>query len=90
MLSGQSRASICSGLMDEMAPLLRDMLGALEKLAAQPDRRREFIEELAAMSRSKIAEAVDEVNAMELPLPHVDRRKAHHKRGASDGRRARG
>jgi len=55
--SGKSRASIVSGLMDEIAPVLQGQLDAFRKIAAQPDEAKKIIEGYANEGMAQIAQA---------------------------------
>jgi hypothetical protein len=71
-VSGQSRASICAEILNDVAPVMQEQLGALEKLRDVPEKAREHLENLAAASRQDIDQAL-------LELPAVDHRRKHHK-----------
>lgn len=71
-LTGQSKASICSEMLDNVAPVMAQQLDALEKLREMPERAREHLEELAAAAHRDIDQAM-------LELPSVDRRRKHHR-----------
>lgn len=78
-ISGQSRASICAEILDEVVPVLRQQLDAFEKLAAAPEQARELLARQAADAHRDIDAAVAAAMQRDLDLPHVDGRK---KRGA--------
>lgn len=54
--SGESRAAIVSGLMDELEPVIRGQLEAFRRIAARPEETRQHIQELANESMAKIAQ----------------------------------
>lgn len=74
-LSGDSRASICAQLLDDVVPVMQEQLDALEKLRAVPEKAREHLTQLAAAAHQGIDQAL-------LELPTVDRRRKHHKERA--------
>lgn len=75
-LSGESRAAIVSGYMDELEPVIRGQLEAFRKIADHPQEVREYVKDLADSARAKIAQA-------ELDL---DKPKQRRKRkGATSG-----
>jgi hypothetical protein len=57
-LSGESRAGIVSGFMDEIEPVIRGQIEAFEKIAARPEHARQQIEDYANAATATIAQAV--------------------------------
>lgn len=74
-LSCESRASICSQLLDDIAPVMQQQLDALERLREVPEKAREHLAQLAVASHQSIDQAL-------LELPSVDHRRKHHKERA--------
>ena len=62
--SGQSRASIVSELMDDIAPVIQGQLEAFERIAARPDQAREHVQAFANEATAMIAQAM-----LDLPAP---------------------
>ncbi len=57
-ISGESKASIVAGYMDEIVPVIRGQLEAFQKIAAAPEEARQHIQHLANESTAMIAQAV--------------------------------
>jgi hypothetical protein len=74
--SGQSRASIVSELMTDLAPVIRGQIEAFQKIAARPEEARQYITELANDSRAVIAQT-------ELEFDKAKRRRK--RKGANSG-----
>lgn len=55
-LSGQSKASIVSELMDEIAPVVQGQIDALKSLAASPEKARQYVQDYAAKATADIAQ----------------------------------
>jgi hypothetical protein len=56
-VSGQSKASIVSELMDDLAPVVLGQLEAFRAIAAKPEKVRQHVEALAAESIAQIGQA---------------------------------
>ena len=81
-VSGQSRASICAEMLEEVVPVLRQQLDAFEKLAALPEQARELLARQADDAHRDIDAAVAAAMQRDLELPHVDGRKKGARRVA--------
>lgn len=57
-LTGQSKASLASEMLDEVAPVIRGQLEALRKVAASPDEARRYVEDYAKRAMDEIAQSV--------------------------------
>ena len=57
-LSGQSKASIASEMLDEVAPVIRGQLEALRKVAAAPEQARQHVQDYAMRAVQEIAQTV--------------------------------
>jgi hypothetical protein len=55
-LSGQSKASVVSELMDEVAPVVQGQIDALLALKATPERAKQFVQDYAMRAMSEIAQ----------------------------------
>jgi hypothetical protein len=81
--SGQSRASIVSELMDDIAPVIQGQLEALEKIAARPDEVRAHVEALTASSEAQIAQLRMEFARSGVRGPDRKKRARRAARGAT-------
>jgi cytochrome P450 len=66
-LSGQSRAAIVSGFMDEIEPVIRGQVEAFQKIAARPEESRQLIEEYANQATATIAQALLDLDKPKQP-----------------------
>jgi hypothetical protein len=65
--SGESRAAIVSGLLDEIAPVILGQLEAFRKIASRPEEARQHIQDLANSSTAEIAQAVLDLDKPKQP-----------------------
>jgi hypothetical protein len=66
-LSGESRAAIVSGFMDEIEPVIRGQIEAFEKIAARPEEARQFVEDYANQATATIAQAMLDLDKPKQP-----------------------
>ena len=64
-LSGQSKASIVSELMDEVAPVVQGQIDALMALAASPDKAKQYVQDYAMKAMHDIAQTTMDFAASE-------------------------
>lgn len=56
-LNGQPIASIASEMLDEVAPVFRDMVQALRQLHQQPEKARELVNDYAVRAIQQVGQA---------------------------------
>lgn len=64
-LSGQSKASLISELMDEVAPVIQGQIDALTALAASPGKAKEYVQDYAMKAMHDIAQTSMDFSASE-------------------------
>jgi len=75
VLSGQSKASLASEMLDEVVPVIRGQIEALKKVAGRPEEARKWVEDYAQQAVRDISQAV-----LDLDTPNKPRKI--HRRAA--------
>jgi hypothetical protein len=80
-LSGESRAGIVAGFMDEIEPVIRGQIEAFEKIASRPEEARQQVVEYANEAAAMIAQAVLD---LDKPKQKRGRKPKNQGRGAAN------
>lgn len=74
-VSGQSLSSVASEMLEDVAPVMRDQLEAMKRVAATPDRAREHILALANQQTHAIAQAAMDFDPCPDPRSMAGKKK---------------